>query len=403
MFFNFLSCFVCRGGTDLRCCVCERKFCENHLVRCVDCFEMVCDECFEELDCCESSRKGKTERYILDFYAKKDLVTFGGFSILERQNSKRWNERRQKVAERSALYYCDNMDPSFLTADSTGLASHMFGRAFPKISRYTADEERRWKFVEFLKSLTKHAVFSTILLYSSDRDEMLSLMQDFLRQSENLTCLKTLICISVTNSAGKSLFRSLEKYGLLDFDIYATQSDCPANHLDAFKWIEQNVGTEKLDLKRYADLDSVEIVEYLLSKKKQNFVDEYLLDISCHIVQMMLEISGIEVVQKVEIRRIVFDYKTVKVLKHHGYVFNKKKVKRKKNGFEVYALLCFDILKFSELCEKAKQELRKYALRHDIKFCNAMFPFMKLKRQRKIITFILCVKRLYGKNMPKGE
>ena len=113
------------------------------------------------------------------------------------------------------------------------------------------------------------------------------------------------------------------------------------------------------------------------------------------ILRIFHRVRGMEEVQK--ITSFYFDFHTVRFLKSIGYRFDKQNIMKSRGLYEdsIYALICFNILKYEDLNATQKQDFEKYVSEKDVKACKQIYPFMKGIRKRKIMTFLCCVRKLY--------
>lgn len=405
-FVEFSECGVddCSNKTDLGCVSCSKWFCEYCMSHCVQCQQHVCSLCYKEDMCCLIRPWGeKTERHLRDLYQNK-LIDVTGTSMLHflvsfKNKETRWNDIRKEVFERSILYFVERFD-----ASNFQNASHLAAKYFPRISKYVENEEARWKFLFFMEELClkKRLLCAEILLYSKDREQLLSLLHDFIQTSASV---RSVFIRRSLEREGEPLFDCLKRGGLLDWDTVKDQGFRP-NHAEGMKWIESN-GIDVL--KNESDFDncvrksSPEVMEYLIVEKGmrlQSFLEKTR-RIDHRMLKAIYKIKGLEEIQKIDIKLISFTFDSVSFLRRIGYKFDKREIIREKKlaPIECYSLLCFDILKHKELSEAQKREFSNYVSPKDPKSCKQMYPFMKEIRKRKIMTFLLCVRKLFPREI----
>ena len=182
----------------------------------------------------------------------------------------------------------------------------------------------------------------------------------------------------------------------LDIDCVRT-----VGHVDAMKWIESNgidVVNNERHFRKFACHASYEVIEYLLSDRGLEvgaLWKSRLLD--CTFLKIVYRTRGWEELQKVDIKRIVFDFDTVRFLRSVAYKFEKSYfLKSNLRPSSHYSLICGNVLKYSDLSEKQKSFWEIYVELYDLRACKQMYPFMKEIRRKKIMTVILCICKTCG-------
>ena len=94
-------------------------------------------------------------------------------------------------------------------------------------------------------------------------------------------------------------------------------------------------------------------------------------------------------------KNVGFDFETVKFLKSTGYQFDKQASLKTGNEQEWKALACFGILTYEDFEDSQNEILRAHVEYHDITTRRSTFPWVKQIRKKKIMTVLLCIKRLY--------
>ena len=278
-FVELKTCFgwFCERKTDVFCVSCKKWFCSDHIQDCVQCEQPVCKECLlGDLCCLVRPRGKKTEEHLKKFYENK-LVDAEGMNVLaehmvlyddEEVRETKCKEIRKDVMKRSVEFFVDNFDVSFARKM---IFEDIFAKVFPRITKYIENEEKRLKFVDFMKNIAESnsRFFAKVLFYSDDRDELISMTEELIREDGDV--LMDMIKSSLREN-GKPLFDGLKNRGLLDLcskSELTYKEDYAVGHIDGMKWIESNgidVVNDEEHFKRFARYASKEVKEYLASK-----------------------------------------------------------------------------------------------------------------------------------------
>ena len=164
-------------------------------------------------------------------------------------------------------------------------------------------------------------------------------------------------------------------------------------------WFESNgvdVLADKRQFRSFLKGGPVQVMEFLATQRHMSI--EYMVDncsnISRDLLEMIHRLQGVEEVQKINVQKIVFDFETVRFLSSIGYTFDRLYLANSKVEF-LYPLICFDILKFKDLSEEQRKAFQIYIKGKEVKACRSMFQFAKPIRKEKIMTFLLCIFRIY--------
>ena len=237
------------------------------------------------------------------------------------------------------------------------------------------------KFVAFMEQLFREdllgEVFANALTSKAAGEELFSIMNDsielnaFMRLSLNECAMRS-----------KEVFDALKKRGLLCWDLVAHQIQ-NTTHLEAFKWIEQNgIDVLKNDkhFKQFLAFARVEIMEYLMVEKGMpvEYMSNNVPAISYDILKMIYRVRGVEGIRKIDAKKIEYEFETVKFLRSIGYKFDEK------IEYQTH-----------HLNDSQKQKFGTHVKNRDIKACKHLYPFMKEIRKKKIMTMLLCLKKLY--------
>ena len=201
---------------------------------------------------------------------------------------------------------------------------------------------------------------------------------------------------------GKALFHALRSHDFFGYENVIEQA-YDIFHLDGLRWSGLDVTTDKEVFRTCVHSHSVEIFEYLL--KDQGMCIEFVMAnfgdyVREDMLEMFLRVKGIEEVERIPQHLIRFRWGCTKLLSFYGYRFDiKNLLESSLDAFEIYALMCFNVFAYRDLNDEQKAKFQKYVSRHDIKACPMMVPFMKDIRKKKILTVILCFRKML--RMPK--
>ena len=402
LYVEFPRCMYCTAPgrpTDLFCVCCEEWRCEEHVTHCSECELPVCNACHTIDRCCFVRPEKKIEKHMNEFYKEK-LVDGGGLFVCALQseqgkhNGSKWNELRKKVVERSVMRFVDDFDASF--ASHLRWNPYFVPKCFPRIEDYVKDEETQLKFLDFLREIsqTSYVLFTDIIVYSEDREQLLSMTEDFIRN--DFRVLEALFKRSMEYEE-KKLFESLKERGLIHAQGHRCYFLREIGHIEAFLWLEAK-GINFFDEKKFFSFPSVEIQEFLLTERGVSI--EFLLrgfrKLRLENLKMIFRIRGLKAVQNLT-HEINFDFETVKYLKCIGYSLPLER-KRKdlffNLGKQCYIFVCCNVLKFEDLSEQEREKFREYVSNFRIKVCKKLFSFLSKTIQQKVMTVFCCVKRL---------
>ena len=395
----------CNIGTDLFCVWCKKWFCFWHLKHCVQCEQPVCEDCYLNEFCCLVRPWGKTtEEHLEKFYENKlvhtkEMNAVATLHAKYQKNGSNYCELRVDAMKRSVAFYVESFDKS-LALYKTNTCKLLIAKVFPKISKYVENEETRLKFVDFMKNIAESSfwLFANILAYSQDRDELISIFDHEELTRGDRRMLTVIIDMSLRDD-GKSLFDCLKNRELLDWSkVELTDGDqYVVQHIEGMMWIESNgidfENTENHFI-TFAGHASKEMKEYLASKGGKMI--EYLM--FCNYVrygdlEIIYKFKGLKAIQSIDVGKLRFGFEEVKYLKSIVYKFVKEKILSvSRYDYEYYALICFSVLKYEDLNEK--EALEGYVSNNDIKACKQMYPFMKEIRKKKIVTVLICMKKI---------
>ena len=71
------------------------------------------------------------------------------------------------------------------------------------------------------------------------------------------------------------------------------------------------------------------------------------------------------------------------------------------NSITIYAFICFELMKYEDLTHSQKVRLDLYVKENDVKCCKTLLALIRPVRIEKMKTFIMCIRRLYKKLIPK--
>ena len=393
---EFVEFGVCHCGVDaidIRCVACESRICSFHLKLCIQCEQHVCKQCYKEDLCCLQRPWGeKTAKQLKALYQDNMILDQKALGVMEQQKRGFWKGFPKEVVEKTMLYYVKNLDHSAFRFVSTITAKH-----FPRVSEFLETEKMRLEFSSFLKKIPYPMVIE-IIVYSEDREDMLSLMDDVIRTYEEIE--RYLIKRSLQTD-GKRLFECLKKRGLLDFNLIDLKS-CSIGHIDGLEWIQEN-GIDVVKDKEHFELFVMEspakVMEYLILEKGMTV--EYMTGlraINFDILKMIYKCKGLKEIQNIDIKKMVFDFETLKFLRSIEYKSEEKQVIEQCRLFDemMYALACFGMLKFKDSNNYQRRKIKSYTSKNDPKACKNLFPFMKEIRKKKIMTVVLCLRKTRG-------
>ena len=192
-------------------------------------------------------------------------------------------------------------------------------------------------FSHLLKSDLEIQLFALILVHSNQRELILSLVEDMLRETEDL--LFHVLGYAVTEKEGNALFCLLKKKNLLDFELYSISINGGAvNHVEALKWMESN-GVDIMDM-WLTNASNVECCEYLISERDVS-LDDWLEDrispLHGDMIEMMLRTKGKKEVEAIDPWHILCDFENLKLYRSMG-LFTEEHLKlyNKESAVEVF-------------------------------------------------------------------
>ena len=227
-----------------------------------------------------------------------------------------------------------------------------------------------------------------------------------LRDNEDLLCilLRNVISHIGAGEESRELFVMLEKRGLLRYGEAMFQNVSNIGFVEALKWLESNGANISECLKRLVYCFDVATFEYLMKEKNYDVLkligligEDARLFEDC--LKMILRLKGPQEVLRIPQPNIFMGYREVEILRTIGYHLTRKHSGFA--GFEIYPLMCFDYISVEDFTHEEVQIWKLYKQSNDLKVCKAMMPFMKPKRKEKMKTFIMCIRRLNGKKVPK--
>ena len=393
------ACKKCGKSTDVCCVVCEKWFCSTHSKFCEQCSRMVCFRCSISDLCC-TMRNTTTESFygceIVEL-SKKMLLK------LHEQTHDQCKKLRADVLSRSIMWMIER------NQDSYSLELFL-AQAFPSVAKLLEREKWRSIIKIWLQGLClRQPMFlALVLVFSSERTQLFSLVQDSILV--NAKALKTLQAASWSYDKW-DLFDLLKEKNLLD-PVFAQQSTSIMKHEHAMKWMEEVVTGKRMENlgKQLSNLyGNVEFFEFLVREKR--ITVEYVLkkletftsfSIDALRLKILLKYEGIESVARIPQRNIFFSVDCVRTLKRYNYHFDKTAVfAKKRTNDEIYALFCYGGFLWEDFDAANQKILKIHSLIREVKICDLMLPFLKPIRKKKIITFIMCVNHIYGRNTPK--
>lgn len=327
---HFQMCAGCKYNhkTDLRCVSCECYcFCEAHMNYCVQCKQAVCKECYKTDRCCLVRPWGeKEEQHLKKVYQNKLAdVGDGGILVLEKQlnfgrlaRKSKWTDLRQDYFDWSFLYYFEQLNP-YAFPRNISLTS----RCIPRISKYFKNEETRLKYFKFLEAvaMTHELIFCQIVVYSEDRDQIIAMMIDIIRES-----LRKLMILWSLRTFGEPLFECLKKRDLLDWDLIKGET-ASIGHVQGLKWIESNamdVANNREHFRNLVRFSPVPVIEYLIVEKGMTI--EFLCEnsnMTLDLWKLIYRLKGLKEIQS-KSSKIIFDFDHLRFLQSIGYTFDKK-------------------------------------------------------------------------------
>ena len=255
-FVEFKNCRCCWEDSDVFCLSCQEWYCSHHLRYCIQCRqEAVCFSCYKEDKCCLVRPWGEKEKkHLCNFYSHKFVDDEGMVAVARlRKNSlsESGNELRKEVFKRSLLRFVDNFDSSFVVRENVfemyprfnarevAILDDFVARCFPRISKYVEEKKTRLKFLDFMDEIISadYALFGKILVYSEDRDQLISLLEQSIRENGN--AWTNIVDLSL-RANGKALFHCLKNRGLLSWERVKDSQNPHVHHIDAIKWVESN-------------------------------------------------------------------------------------------------------------------------------------------------------------------
>ena len=267
----------CRSKTDLSCCACGNFICESHARHCIQCDELACLSCWHDDQCCLQER-GKTEKHLRKFYENKWLKKRSeGLNIMGVLNSCIDDKNsgdlivpgllvccqiRLEAGKREVEHILEN--PELYTDVVTEVlleGSEFFGQCFPAVAA-----SNKKNMLAFLKAATgSKELFSDILLLSEYRESILDLVEDILREKNDL--LLEVLKRSIEHDKGKALYVQLRKRDLLRYSEQLNQSVLYVEHLDGLKWLESNGVSFSQCLKKLQYATDPALFEYIMIEK----------------------------------------------------------------------------------------------------------------------------------------
>ena len=236
---------VCVLKTDLFCVACGKWICRVHVTSCVQCRQPVCCTDCEDFCCLIRPWGARTERYLKDCYENKLLYASDMLELAYRVEAgkfsglRRCNNYRLDAGRRSVQFVFDKFDSDSILL--LGAETFRYLNYVPEIAQYTKEEEMRSKFISFMKSISSSCLLE-ILIQSNERDDILSLLHDFL--VKNSEVLSFVFHYSLKMERGRALFQCLQKRNLVHrFSLHNPfppdtfrRNDVRFGHLDGFLW-----------------------------------------------------------------------------------------------------------------------------------------------------------------------
>ena len=380
-FVEFARCEFCQTITDLFCVGCEKKICVNHFDVCVQCEQPVCKECYKEDLCCLARPWGeKIELHLKEFYQNK-LIAKLSLPLCNVFGKK----YREAALKRTIAYRVDCFEVScFVWCNTDYVRYH-----FPCITKYVENEESRSKFVAFMEDMfvQDSRTFCFTFLNENVREELLSVMDESFKANREM--LAELIYHAMDS---KELFASMKNRGLLHWNLVDEYSLYIPSHFDALFWIQEN-GIDVVNngghFKHFAKNCAPNIMEYLIVEKGMSveYMYEHIYKLEVGMLEMIYRLKGLEEIQRINPKKILFAFASVRFLRSIGYKFDKTP-----NNQWPYAFICFKVSKFEESDQDKKIDFKSYAMDKDIKAVKHLFPYMKEIRKKKIMTVLLCMR-----------
>ena len=265
----------------------------------------------------------------------------------------------------------------------------LFSENFALIDVKSLDEKRLKQFLEESAQYNSK-LLAYVLIFCKERDFLLSLLENFFRKNMDVWC--DIIQHSVELRNGNELFKALERKKLL-LDFGKVHVDGVMN-VEGVKWMESNGVDVVKSSKIYP---SEEVMEYLLNRGmtieqlKQKVKTEF----TVSMLRVMLKFFGVEEVKKhVKPSDMCLHFEALRLLTISGFQIEKKDVANSTFGPNLYAFLCFELLKWKDLNKRQQKEVRDFLRTNDVKAVNHMIHLMKPVRKKKIMAVLICMKKI---------
>ena len=403
MYLSFLRCEQCETDTDLPCCACGLVVCQYDWIQCGCCNNAVCSKCFKDELCCRQPRK-KTKETLRNFYCNKyldakGLETVQVLGYWGMDDDCEWLEPRNECCERTVLRVIEELDMEYCRSLNF-FSGSKFGRHLPLLQQCP----KLRSLVDEMPSFVDPAVFAAVLAKSKDLEQLLTpKVEQILKSRPDF--LKEMIQESVTE---EPLFMVLRNRDLLNIELLQSVRRPIFNHVEGLKWLEINdieVVKHDLHFTKYVDTRNVRVFEYLLKEKGmtlQCFM-ERLEDVvfSLDMMKVIHRVKGVKDLLNVKIVALDLHYESIHFLRRIGYNFCKEEILQLTDSYSIYAFLCFDMIAFEDMNQEQKEDILDYVSCHDIKICKSMLPLLKPYKKKQILMLVLCMKRIFGKSLPK--
>ena len=287
----------------------------------------------------------------------------------------------------------------FLQQISRIESNELLGTIFPSV-----DEISKELLIEITEATT---LIPFILVHRNDRDKMIGMLKDTITEHHDRH-EEVLLCAFIMPEGG-ALVNSLEKYDLLKIPRRMQRGrQMVVENVDALKWL----ASKGRDVVR-SDICmtfQTPVVEWLLQnglslkmlleglRNCETFVDLEMMKV------ILRQISWEEIVEHLPLDMVWWDIETVELMKNHGFVFDEQRASNidfSGKEEQLYALLYCNVLKYDKLDMAKRGQLRRHIRNNDVKISKHTLHLMKPVRKKKMITFIMCVRRVCGQNFPK--
>ena len=142
-------------------------------------------------------------------------------------------------------------------------------------------------------------------------------------------------------------------------------------------------------IKYFCSIDlSVEVLEFMILERGMTvkFLRDHRETGDRDILELIYKLEGIEGIKKINLKKAYLRLNSYLFLKSIGIKLDFLKTCKSVHEDDVYALVCFKVMKYKDLRKKTQENFMHYVeniVEYEIKACKHLFPFMKEIRKEK--------------------